>query len=85
VLPVRFVRIRYFGFLAVRVRRKSVILIRGLLGDDTVPAEQESIPAGWMEMMILLTGTDPLVSKVCGTGRMQDVTPFTGVEQVGYG
>ena len=36
VLPKRFTRIRYFGFLANRVRAKSLARARELLGDVAV-------------------------------------------------
>ncbi len=32
VLPYRFMKIRYYGFLANRIRRKSILLIRRLIG-----------------------------------------------------
>jgi hypothetical protein len=75
VLPSRFVRIRYYGFLGNTVKKKNLELIRTLLDCDSEQTSgQEDLPSSWAEMMILLTGEDPVVCKVCKTGRMVNVT-----------
>lgn len=71
VLPDRFVKIRYFGFLANNVRKKAVLLIRRLLGKDmSFPASlRESV----VEMMQRLTGTDISLCPYCQKGKMMSV------------
>ena len=69
VLPDRFVKIRYFGFLAHRNRKKSIALIRGLLdpGNEPVPIRQETVA----EMMLRVTGIDITLCPHCGKGRLR--------------
>ena len=75
VLPSKFIRIRYYGFLGNAVKKENIALIRRLLGDSSEQTEkQEDLPSGWVEMMIFLTGEDPTVCKICKTGRMIEVT-----------
>ena len=75
VLPSKFVRIRYYGFLGNAVKKDNIALIRRLLSDSSAQTKkQEEVPSGWVEMMIFLTGKDPTVCKICKTGRMIDVT-----------
>ena len=75
VLPPKFVRIRYYGFLGNTVKKKNLALIRNLLGDNSEQAnDQEDIPSCWVDLMIYLTGEDPAVCKICGTGHMVNAT-----------
>jgi hypothetical protein len=73
VLPDHFVRIRYFGLLAHRHRRRLLALCRALLGfpaaaGETVsPPQQEGAPEAWHERLLRLTGFDALQ---CPTGRL---------------
>jgi hypothetical protein len=79
VLPPKFVRIRYYGFLGNTVKKKNLVLIRNMLGDTSKQTdEQEVVPSSWVELMIFLTGEDPTVCKICGIGRMVNVTSVPG-------
>jgi len=71
VLPKRFMKIRYYGFLANNCRQKSILLIRRLIGVD-VPVEvfrRETI----REKMLRLTGRDILRCPCCKTGILRAV------------
>jgi hypothetical protein len=66
VLPERFVRIRYFGFLANRVRSRNLTLAREQLGaapPQTVQPEQDSsssrCPQCQIGSMIIIEWVDP--------------------------
>jgi hypothetical protein len=79
VLPPKFVRIRYYGFLGNTVKKENLALIRNLLGDNSEKAhEKEDIPSGWVELMIFITGEDPTVCKKCKIGHMINVTAING-------
>jgi hypothetical protein len=68
VLPSRFMKIRYYGFLANTCKKKSVLLIRGLIGKamEVGNLVKETI----QEKMLRLTGRDILLCPHCGKGRM---------------
>ena len=68
VLPARFVKIRYFGFLFHRDKRKNIILIRIFIDAKAEYAEPsgESVE----QIMIRLTGVDIGCCPKCGKGRM---------------
>ena len=68
VLPSRFMKIRYYGFLANICKRKSVLLIRRLIGKAMAVnnVAQETI----QEKMLRLTGRDILLCPYCRKGRM---------------
>ena len=78
VLPFRFVRIRYYGFMGNTVRKERIGLIRALLSDsdaddsgsDNSTQDSQPVPSGWVDLMIMLTGEDPLICKECGEGCM---------------
>ena len=56
-----------------------------MLGDTSHQTdEQEVVPSSWVELMIFLTGEDPTVCKICGIGRMVNVTSVPGA-CTGYG
>ena len=66
LLPHRFHRIRYYGFLANRHRAESLERCRELLGvvSETAPEskaanDEGSQSEGWEERMLRLTGVDP--------------------------
>jgi hypothetical protein len=80
VVPRGFMRIRHFGLLANRTRRRTVARCRDLLGQPPpadVPSESVAV------LMQRLTGVDISSCPVCGEGRMQitailaRVTPVT--------
>ncbi len=69
VLPKRFKKIRYFGFLAPRYKKENIKIILELIGNNGViftPPEKETIE----ETMFRLTGKDIHCCPVCGKGRM---------------
>ena len=78
VLPFRFVRIRYYGFMGNTVRKERIALIRCLLSDgntcnsdsNDLREETQDVPANWVDLMIMVTGEDPLICKECGKGCM---------------
>jgi hypothetical protein len=93
VLPPKFVRIRYYGFLGNTVKKENLVLIRNLLScdpeqrdeqTDEQTDEQKGVPSSWVELMILLTGENPIVCKKCKTGHMVDVTALSG-SRIRYG
>lgn len=68
VLPHRFMKIRYFGFLANNCKAKAILLIRRLIGKAMVILSfpKESI----REKMLRLTGNDILLCPHCRQGKM---------------
>jgi hypothetical protein len=68
VVPRGFMRIRHFGLLANRTRRRTLSRCRDLLGQPpTEEARSESVAV----LMHRLTGVDLSRCPVCGQGRMQ--------------
>jgi hypothetical protein len=67
-LPKRFVKIRYYGFLANRNRKKNLKTIRLFMGLSE-PAVKDILPLE--EMMKTLTGIDITICPVCNEGKMQ--------------
>ena len=63
VLPGGFVRVRQFGFLANRQRRKKLALCRALLGAAT-PPDQTPRPERKADK------SEPKVCPACGVGRL---------------
>jgi len=66
-LPIGFVRIRHYGFMANRNRNKNLNVIRQLIGVST-PDEKEM--ATLEEIMLQLTGTDIAACPCCSEGKM---------------
>jgi len=68
VLPHRFMKIRYYGFLANICKKKAVLLIRRLIGKfmETISFAAETI----REKMFRLTGRDILRCPHCFKGTM---------------
>ena len=67
-LPKRFVKIRYYGFLANRNRSKNLKTIRLLMGLATSDTKQ-NLPLE--EMMQKLTGIDITICPCCNIGKMK--------------
>jgi len=67
-LPFRFMKIRYFGFLANICKNKSVLLIRRLIGKamDVAIVLKETA----RERLLRLTGKDILLCPHCKKGKM---------------
>lgn len=75
VLPDGFVKIRYFGFLAHRNKKRCIALIRKLIDPSAVPIEKlEETPA---EMMLRLTGVDITCCPKCNKGKMVATIPLS--------
>lgn len=68
VLPHRFMKIRYFGFLANNCKAKAILLIRRLIGKamKVFSFAEETI----REKMLRLTGNDILLCPHCRRGTM---------------
>jgi len=78
-LPNGFVKIRHYGFLANRNRRKNVAKIRRL---HALPEIGDSDEKSVEEMMLSLTGTDINLCPCCGKGTMQviaEIPKCTGI------
>jgi hypothetical protein len=69
ILPHRFAKIRYFGFLANRHRRSRLSLCRQLL--NAPPPEITPQLIDWKTRYQALTGTSPDICPFCRRGRMQ--------------
>ena len=67
-LPKRFVKIRHYGFLANRNRKKNLKTLRLLMG-LIEPAVKDSLPLE--KMMQTLTGIDITICPCCNKGKMQ--------------
>jgi hypothetical protein len=80
VLPESFVRIRYFGLLSNRHRKRNLARCRELLAGE-LPAEIET-PAeaeGWRARLLRLTGRDPTVCQVCSRGHLRRIEELPAV------
>jgi len=68
VLPPRFVKIRYFGFLFHRDKHRNIALIRELMAVKTVMTA--SVVEDAQQIMLRLTGIDIQCCPHCGRGQM---------------
>jgi len=68
ILPHNFMKIRYFGFLSHRNKKKAVALIRKLIDPNGVLPEK--LKETVLEMMLRLTGQDILCCPNCKKGKM---------------
>jgi predicted Zn-ribbon and HTH transcriptional regulator len=68
VLPHRFMKIRYFGFLYNRGRKKNIALILELI-NAALPCLNK-VKETVAQMMLRLTGIDITLCPKCKTGRM---------------
>jgi len=74
ILPKRFMKIRYFGFLGSANKRNSIPLLRQLINPDAESAEK--LTEDIQEMMFRLTGIDISTCPECGKGKMLDLGPL---------
>jgi hypothetical protein len=79
VLPAGFVRVRAYGILSNRTRRRDLARCRQGLG---VPAPLPPTPSPWPDLLLRLTGRDVTRCPTCGEGRMVPIesirpTPMT--------
>lgn len=77
VLPNRFMKIRYFGFMFHRERRKNIKLIRQLIDPDGQYNEKTEETV--QEIMLRLTGVDITLCPHCQKGRMIPVAHIAKV------
>jgi len=71
VLPKSFMKIRYFGFLAHRNKKRAVPLLRKLINPKAKLPEK--IKETVEQMMLRLTGMDLTTCPECGKGRMTKI------------
>jgi hypothetical protein len=72
VLPVGFVRLRYYGFLANSSRGRLLPLIRQLLGVIVGLLTPAVVPETWQEQVLRLTGRDVTACPSCKHGHLID-------------
>ncbi len=77
VLPNGFVKIRYFGFMAHRNRKRCIALIRELIGPEA--SVEQTSPETVAEMMLRVTGIDITLCPNCGKGHLKRFNKFAGV------
>ena len=77
VLPDRFVKIRYFGFLAHRNKKRCIALIRKLIDPEAMPIAKIEETA--VEMMMRLTGIDITCCPHCKKGKMMATIPLAKI------
>jgi hypothetical protein len=73
VLPPRYVRIRHFGLLANRKRKKTIALCRQILEDAQTLTQQNGRKETWQEQLFRICGLDVTLCPVCQKGRMYRV------------
>ena len=71
VLPQGFKKIRYFGFLAPRARKKRLTQCRTFFRKKPVDLKKGSSP--WHQIVKELTGRDPLRCPKCDSGTLRCV------------
>ena len=76
VLPMGFVKIRYFGFLSHKNKKQAITLIRKFINPDAELPEK--IKETIFEMMLRLTGTDITRCPKCGKGKMKVIRKLPG-------
>lgn len=76
VLPFRFMKIRYYGFLANICKQKSILLIRRLIGKDK--EVKLFIKETLQAKMLRLTGKDITLCQQCTIGRMTYLSLLPG-------
>lgn len=81
VLPESFVRIRYFGLLSNRHRKRNLVRCRELLtGHSMAEVETTSVaPEDWRARLMRLTGRDPTICPVCERGHLRRVEDLPAV------
>jgi hypothetical protein len=70
VLPDQYVKIRYYGILSHRNRKKKLLTCRRLLGVSTDKDPKEAPKETWEDLLTRITGIDPRVCPHCGKGKM---------------
>jgi hypothetical protein len=70
VLPDRFVKIRHYGLLSNRGRKRKLLRCQKLLGVSITEETGESPKETWQDLLTRITGIDPRVCPFCGQGKM---------------
>jgi hypothetical protein len=70
VLPDQFVKIRYYGILSHRGRKRKLLWCKKLLGVLANQESQEVSKETWQDLLTRITGVDPRVCPRCGKGKM---------------
>jgi len=70
VLPDQFVKIRYYGILSHRSRKRKLLWCKKLLGVSTNNEPEEGPRETWEDLLTRITGIDPRVCPFCGKGKM---------------
>ena len=84
VLPDGFVRMRYYGLLANCHRARELQRCRELLNVSGAPDTDTSQEQTWVELLVALTGKDPLQCPKCKDGRLvriQTVEPSSSFHE----
>ena len=69
VVPYRFVRIRYYGILAHRNKKKEIEACREYYNIES-PVYEQDMNVDWQDIYQGVTGTDIRKCPVCGEGNM---------------
>ena len=69
ILSDGFMKIRHYGILSNRNRKKKLALCKKLLGVDHLQ-EHEKEKETWQELLARITGQDPRICPCCGKGKM---------------
>jgi len=70
VLPHRFTKIRYYGFMGNAHRKENIKLARELLGCPLYKKETTTIKNNWKDIMTHYTGQDPTECTKCENGHL---------------
>ncbi len=76
VLPNRFMKIRYYGFLSPRNKKQSIPLLRKLI--DPAAKLPEKVEETIQEMMLRITGRNITLCSECGKGEMVRIKKLPG-------
>jgi len=70
VLPDRFVKIRHYGLLSNRGRKRKLLRCQKLLGVSIKEETEASPKETWQDLLTRITGIDPRVCPFCSQGKM---------------
>jgi hypothetical protein len=70
VLPGRLCKIRYYGILSNRNRKKMLAQCKRLLGVPHMDGPSPAEPKQWQELLLELTGVDVRICPQCHVGHM---------------
>jgi hypothetical protein len=85
VLPDQFVKIRYYGILSNRGRKRKLLRCQKLLGVPIKEEAEESPKETWQDLLARITGIDPRVCPFCGQGKMieKEILPACEIRTTG--